>query len=91
MSPSSRQRAPNTDQEQHYRQPKQNDAKEENPALEVLFEHTDRPGPMNPLEESDSEAHQLRRNGRQRHKDGGKGDDLGVDRHRLVPTTTMRL
>ena len=66
VSPSSRQRAPNTDQEQHYRQPKQKDAKEENHSLEVLFVHADRPGPMNPLEESDSEAHQLRRNGRQR-------------------------
>ena len=39
VSPSSRQRAPNTDQEQHYRQPKQKDAKEENHSLEVLFVH----------------------------------------------------
>ena len=66
MSPSSRQRAPNTDQEQHYRQPKQNGTEDEDPSLEVLFGHTGRPAPMNPLEESDSEAHQLRRNGRQR-------------------------
>ena len=61
VSPSSRQRAPNTDQEQHYRQPKQKDAKEENHSLEVLFVQADRPGPVNPPEESDSEAHQLRR------------------------------
>ena len=66
VSPSSRQRAPNTDQEQHYRQPKQNDTDDEDPSLEVLFGHAGRPGPMKPLEESDSEAHQLRRNGRQR-------------------------
>ena len=51
----------NTDQEQHYRQPKQKDANEENHSLEVLFVHADRPGPVNPPEESDSEAHQLRR------------------------------
>ena len=61
MSQSSRQRALNTGQEQHYRQPKQNDTKGENPSLEVLFEHADRTGPVNPPEESDSEAHQLRR------------------------------
>ena len=66
MSPSSRQRAPNTDQEQHYRQHKQHGTEDEDPSLEVLFDHAGRPGPMKPLEESDSEAHQLRRNGRQR-------------------------
>ena len=66
VSSSPLQRARNTEEEQHYRQPKQKDANEENPSLEVLFGHAGRPGPMKPLEESDSEAHQLRRNGRQR-------------------------
>ena len=32
----------------------------------MLFLYVDRPGPMNSLAESDSEVHQLRRNGRQR-------------------------
>ena len=66
VSPSPLQRGRNTEEEKRYRQNKQNDTDDEDPSLEVLFGHADRPGPMNPLEESDSEAHQLRRNGRQR-------------------------
>ena len=66
VSPSPLQLGRNTEEEKRYRQHKQNDTDDEDPSLEVLFEHADRPGPMNPLEESDSEAHQLRRNGRQR-------------------------
>ena len=66
VSPSPLQRGRNTEEEKRYRQHKQNDTDDEDPSLEVLFEHAGCPGPMNPLEESDSEAHQLRRNGRQR-------------------------
>ena len=60
------QRARNTEQKQHSRQPNQNDTTEEDQPLEVLFVHADRPGPMNPLKESDSEAHHLRHSDRQR-------------------------
>ena len=58
------QRARNTEQKQHSRQPNQNDTTEEDQPLEVLFVHADRPGPMNPLKESDSEAQQLRHSDR---------------------------
>jgi len=66
VSPSPLQRGRNTEEENRYRPHKQNGTEDDDPSLEVVFGHAGRPGPMKPLEESDSEAHQLRRNGRQR-------------------------
>ncbi len=49
VSPSPLQLGRNTEEEKRYRQHKQNDTDDEDPSLEVLFEHADRPGPMSHL------------------------------------------
>ena len=75
VSPSPLQLGRNTEEEKRYRQHKQNGTEDEDPSLEVLFGHAGRPGPMKPLEESDSETHQLRRTDRERDQDGDGGDE----------------